>query len=190
MTFSASCQHIDGFTAGHESRAGLIGDDRFAYPANHIEVDNRLSWHLGGLSRRFPDAAFVHLRRDPRVVAESYLSRWQEPRTLRGIVRHQARLIRPWRSLPASFGNGIIERYRRWPERQKIEVVEFLVETINDNITDFLRDKNSCIVDVEKIDHDYAAFWRWSQFQGDFARALGVWRTHMNSSVSNRLRQW
>jgi hypothetical protein len=30
-------------------RAARIGQDRFDYPDRHLEVEHRLSWHLGGL---------------------------------------------------------------------------------------------------------------------------------------------
>ena len=60
------------YTAGHESRATRIGSDRFAYPPNHIEVDNRLAWMLGRLEQSFgKDAFYVHLKRKPEAVARS-----------------------------------------------------------------------------------------------------------------------
>ena len=44
MTFTKACGHIDNFSSAHESRCGRLGNERLAYPENHIEVDNRLSW--------------------------------------------------------------------------------------------------------------------------------------------------
>ena len=42
-TFACACRHIENYTAAHESRSHLAGPERFAYPEDHIEVDNRLS---------------------------------------------------------------------------------------------------------------------------------------------------
>ena len=65
VTFAEACRHITNYTAGHETRVGLVGDDRLAYPGDHIEVDDRLAWLLGRLEDAYGDAAFyVHLRRD------------------------------------------------------------------------------------------------------------------------------
>lgn len=189
-TFASACSYMTNFTSAHESLAHEIGSARFAYPLNHIEVDNRLSWHLGGLAKRFPDAHFVHLRRNSESVAKSYRQRWQEPRTLLGVARHQSRLFKPWRSLPAVFGNGIIQRYDRWPDEQKLAVSRFMVETINDNISDFLTGRCHMTVDLEKVERDFATFWSWCGAEGDLDAALKVWQTPQNTSASLRLRQW
>lgn len=190
VTFSSACEHMTNFTSAHESLAHEVGDARFAYPSNHIEVDNRLSWHLGGLARRFPDALYVHLRRDPASVAQSYRQRWQEPRTPLGVIRHQSRLVRPWRSLVAVFGNGIIQRYDRWPDDQKLAVSEFMVETITDNITEFLSSRPHMVFDLENASTDFARFWDWCGAEGDLSAALQTWESPQNDSARLRLRQW
>lgn len=190
VTFSSACGSMTNFTSDHESLADRVGEARFAYAPGHIEVDNRLSWHLGGLAKRFPDAYYVHLKREPSAVARSYLKRWQEPRTPMGVVRHQARLLRPWRSLVAVFGNGIIQRYERWPDAEKLAVSEFLVETIDDNIEEFLRDKNHMVMDLETITEDFPRFWDWCGAEGDLDAAMQVWATPQNDSANLRLRQW
>ncbi len=76
MTLVEACKHIRNFSAAHESRTGLLGADRLAFPPNHIEVDNRLSWFLGRLDRAYGTEAFyVHLRRDRTATAASYAKR-------------------------------------------------------------------------------------------------------------------
>ncbi|MCU7891439.1 MAG: hypothetical protein KZQ78_07430, partial [Candidatus Thiodiazotropha sp. (ex Ustalcina ferruginea)] len=75
-TFIQACQHITNFTAGHESRSTLTGEQRLAYPANHIEADNRLCWLLGHLDRQFGNnAIYVHLSRDRQGSANSFVKR-------------------------------------------------------------------------------------------------------------------
>ena len=82
-TFARACSHIENFGVAHESRCAQLGDSRFAYPENHIEVDNRLSWLLGRLDRAYGDDAFyVHLRRPDQQVAASFLNRYRG-----GIIR-------------------------------------------------------------------------------------------------------
>jgi hypothetical protein len=51
VTFIEACRHIRNYSAAHESRATLIGEQRLAYAANHIETDNRLCWFLGRLDK-------------------------------------------------------------------------------------------------------------------------------------------
>jgi len=62
VTFSKACEHIEGYTAGHESHNGHVGNYR--YDDNHIEVDPRLSYSLPMLIKQNPDALFVHLYRN------------------------------------------------------------------------------------------------------------------------------
>ena len=73
-TFVLACEYLSNFTAGHETRADQIGSSRFEYPINHIEADNRLTWHLGLLGRKYDgrDVFYVHLKRDPEKIAESF----------------------------------------------------------------------------------------------------------------------
>ena len=76
-TFAKACGHISNFTCAHESRAGMLGDARFDYPANHIEADNRLSWLLGRLDEKYgDDAVYVHLLRDENDTARSFTKRY------------------------------------------------------------------------------------------------------------------
>lgn len=79
-TFAAACSHIVNHTSAHESRAGLILGP-VEYPADHIEVDAHLSWHLARLVERYPRAVFVHLWRPEDEVVASW--------TRRGIRRHR-----------------------------------------------------------------------------------------------------
>ena len=73
-TFVRACQHIENFTAGHESRAKLLGSDRVSYPKKHIEADNRLTWFLPRLTSNIdPDTTlFVHLTRSQSEVVKSF----------------------------------------------------------------------------------------------------------------------
>jgi len=75
-TFARACRHISNFSSAHESRTYLFGEERLAYPSNHIEVDNRLSWLLGRLDRKYGDrAVYVHLKRNIHDTAASFVAR-------------------------------------------------------------------------------------------------------------------
>ena len=77
FSFIEACKYITNFTCGHETRSQKLGSARFDYPKNHIEADNRLSWHLGELEQKFPDQVFyVHLKRDRDKTAKSFSKRF------------------------------------------------------------------------------------------------------------------
>lgn len=79
-TFARAASHATNFTAGHETRSRIVGAERFAYPDQQIESDNRLSWHLGMMDVLRPDALYVHLTRSPEQAAASFVKRWDAAR--------------------------------------------------------------------------------------------------------------
>ena len=164
MTFARAAAHLTNYTAGHESRAGRLGPDRVAFPANHVEVDNRLTWFLGRLEAAYPFgfAFYVHLRRDREETARSFLAR---------------------------YDSGIIGAYRRsvlmgLPEdAEPIEVCRDYVDTATAQIEHFLRNKfrMQMEVRVDTAKEDFAAFWARIKGQGDLAGALHEWDVRHNA---------
>lgn len=167
VTFYRACQHITNYSVGHEDRSRLIGKDRLAYPGSHIEIDNRLSWFLGRLQRRYGDKAFyVHLRRDPEAVAQSYLKRFG------------------W-GIMAAYWNGIVQ-YGTAVDRP-LDVCRDYVETVESNIEFFLRDKSHAMtVELETARDDFERFWRWIGAEGDLGAALQTWESVHNASETGR----
>lgn len=161
-TFTRACSHITNYTAGHESRAGRIGPDRFAYSDNHIEADNRLCWLLGRLDQHYGDDAwYVHLVRDSRRVAESFCHRFGIPGGIASAYRD------------AILGNR---------DLAPIQAATDYVHTVNANIGFFLRDKTKVMnIAVERAEQDFPIFWRWIGAQGSLADAMGEWRIRYNS---------
>jgi hypothetical protein len=153
-SFIAACRHISNFSAAHESRTGKFGESRLAYPENHIEADNRLSWLLGRLDQRYGDAAYyVHLSRNAADTAQSYCNRY-----FSGIMR-------------AYRGSGILMGLPEDSDRMSVALD--YCETVNSNIAMFLRDKTNQIhVTLENIRADFTEFWHWIGAQGDLALAL------------------
>lgn len=165
-TFARACEHAINFTAKHESRTHLLGTNRFAYPRNHIEVDNRLAWWTGKLHQQFGDRPYyVHLKRDRASVVSSYVGR---------------------------KGYGLIKAYRetmlcnlvlRKPNTDLTEIAEDMIDTITSNIEFFLRDKTKVMtMNVETMDTDFPAFWDWIGATGDLDAAMAEWHTRHNAT--------
>ncbi len=163
VTFLRACQHLENFTTGHESRAKFIGDARLDYPDNHIESDNRLSWVLGKLGKKYGnDAYYVHLTRDREATANSFNRRWD-------------------------FKNSIIKAYTQGIlMRQENEGLEFCLDyydTVNTNISYFLRDKTNVMrMTLENIKEDFPKFLDWIGAEGDLKMAIKEWNYRHNPS--------
>lgn len=157
-TFVAACRHFTNFTAGHETLTRQLGAARFAYPPNHIEADNRLSWMLGRLDAAFGrDAFYVHLIRDPEDVARSYADRWSE-----GIG-----------TLPAAYHRGIVHQ----APADRLALCRDLVATVTANVEAFLRDKPFMTISMESAAGAFPAFSATIGATGDISAAIAEWST-------------
>jgi hypothetical protein len=154
MTFVRACEHIENFSAGHESLARMVGPERFAYPDRHIEADNRLSWMLGGLGAAFDDSTtlYVHLTRDRDAVTASFEQRWDST--------FRASIIR-------AFGHGIITRTADWDADEQRRVCEFYVDTVNANIAEFVRERRAINLRLETLADEFGDFLALIGAQGD-----------------------
>jgi len=151
---------MTNFTVGHESNAGRLGDDRLHYPAQHIEVDNRLSWMLGSLDAKYGDHVYyVHLIRAKSPTVASYMRRWQ----------HRESLV-------AGFTNGILMRdHKQLSPSERNTAVSTMYDTINTNIDFFLRGRsNACRVEMEEMEAGFTQFWQAIGAEGDLDAALRV----------------
>lgn len=170
VTFARACGHALSHTSGHETNAGRIGAARFSYPDQHIEVDNRLSWFLGDLGRRFSPTRtlYVHLTRDREEVARSFVARWDSA--------YAASIIR-------AFANGIVMEGRAWPEQRRIEVCQAYVDTVTANIEHFLATQPHHLhVSLKTAERDFAAFWDRCGLEGDREAALAEWTVRHNAT--------
>ena len=166
-TFARACEHISNYSCAHESRVDLIGRSRLAYPDNHIEADNRLSWFLGRLDAAYGSHAFyVHLTREPSAVAVSY-----------------ARRIKPGNIMWA-YTDGIYTRnaYRKMGEDPTQAASDYL-ETVEANIGLFLKDKDHVFsFRLENAIEDFRAFWRAIGADGDLEAGLAEFEVLHNPS--------
>ena len=161
---------MKNYSSGHETKSREFGAKRLNYPDNHIEVDNRLSWHLGPLWNRFGDEAmYVHLTRNRDDVAQSYMKRFEDQY---GIMMSFCKGIRmsPWRKLS---------------NKQRLQVCYDYVDTVNENIGLFIEARpNAMKIELETIDHDFKLFWDRVGAQGAFEKAQQELGVRHNASIT------
>lgn len=164
MSMSKACGFIDNFTSAHESRLGLTAEKKLDYPLNHIECDNRLSWLLGPLYKKYGDSAvYVFLKRDIRKVALSYNRRWH---IKHGIVK--------------SYADGILMCSNK---DHNLSLAEDYVQTVNDNVELFLSNvKNKVIIDIECPDKGFEELWGVINASGDYKKALDALKKTENKT--------
>ncbi|NOX08463.1 MAG: hypothetical protein GXP22_03050 [Gammaproteobacteria bacterium] len=162
-SFIKACQHIANYTAAHESRVTTLGQERLAYPDQHIEADNRLSWLLGRLDLAYGDQAFyVHLVRAVEDTTASFSRR-------------------------ADF--GIMKAYREGilMGGQEVQatntVARDYIDTVESNIELFLRDKTRTMsFQLETAKADFSMFWDRIAAEGNLEQALAEWDIIHNAS--------
>lgn len=170
LTLARALGHITNWTSGHESRAHLL-KGRLDYPDRHIEVDNRLAWFLGGLATRYDDdhTLYVHLRRDPAAVAESYSHRFY----VRAGIMH-------------AFGAGIIRGRRHVPAPDRPQAARMYVDAVEENLAEFLAHRrHTMTMRIEQPHEPLDALWRRIGAEGDRQAA----HTELNQRHNARRRR-
>ncbi|MFN3594565.1 MAG: hypothetical protein ACK4TK_07770 [Thiobacillaceae bacterium] len=162
-TFIAACRHITNYSAGHETRTRLIGPARLAYPARHIEADNRLVWYLGRLDAAYSgNARYVHLKRERLACAASFAR------------RAEFGIMRAWREGVLLGGDA---------GQTDLDLALDYLDTVEANICHFLRDKPHVMTfRLEQARDDFCAFWEWIGAEGDLEAALAEWQRRYNAS--------
>lgn len=123
VTFARACEHLSGYTVGHETQAGFR-EGRVDYPPEHIEVDHRLSWFLGLLDQQYgDDPVYVHLTRDKEAVIASWAKRYGDGA-----------------GLMYAFAHGVM-----FPSAGGKPAARLMVEAATANIEAFLRDKSKVV---------------------------------------------
>ena len=162
-TFIKACQHISNYSSGHETLLDKIQDQRLAYPDNHIEADNRLSWFLGRLDEKYGnDAFYVHLTRDTDATINSFTKRMDY-----GIMKAYKEGILMANSIP-SDNEAFAEDY---------------IQTVTSNINLFLKDKtNTMLFKLEQAQQDFSEFFQRIDARGELELALKEWHIAHNAS--------
>jgi hypothetical protein len=185
-TFAHASSHITNYSTSHESRADSYGTARLDYPDDHIEVDNRLSWFLGSLDRRFGnDAFYVHLWRDPEAVARSYAERLSDGKGAFHRYRLALALARRDESqswIMDGFGHHVVIRSSPYSALEALGLARSYVETVTDNIRLFLRDKTNALpIRIEEAGDVFPVFWEAIGATGDLAKAVSEFSSRYNA---------
>ncbi len=161
MSIVEACRFMENYTAAHESRCRMIGDERLNYPSYHIESDNRLSWMLGRLDERYGDKAFyVHLRRDRMATATSFTKRWGPFSIMKG------------------YSEGIL-----MSKDKSLDVCLDYYDTVTSNISSFLKDKtHTMTIHLEEMKTGFENLWEAIDAKGDLDLALQSFDTPQNTS--------
>ena len=163
-TFVKACSHINNYSYGHESLTTKTQDQRLAYPDNHIEADNRLSWFLGRLDEKYGDDAFyVHLTRELEATINSFTKR-----SSYGIMR--------------AYKEGILLDDSVLTDNKNI--ARDYIQTVTANIQFFLKDKTKKMeFQLENAQQDFVTFFQAVNAEGDLQLALNEWGTAHNASI-------
>jgi len=170
-----ACQVATNYTAAHES---LYLRNDLKYPDNHIEVNNRLTWWVGLLDKKFPDAKYVYLTRDPEAVAISHE---------KNCMKKPARIIEYWRrTMRMGWKKHKAGNPKLRNERPAIVDCREYVAACNGLIEVFLRSpkRNGEPRDWFHVDIDdpesFRRFWLWAGLEGDLDKAMDVFNIRTN----------
>lgn len=165
-----ACKHIENYSSSHESLSRVLGKERFAFRDNHIEADNRLSWNLGQLHNIYQDEAFyVHLVRDRDKVAQSFMKRFYQPRSIIDSFCEGIKMVSP----------------ENLNEKEKLQICYDYIDTVNTNIDLFLSTKTKKLnITLENIENDFPVFWEKIGAVGDLDQALKEFKVKHNSSTN------
>jgi hypothetical protein len=162
-TFIEAASHLSNYSSAHESLSSKIGEARFAYPINHIEADNRLTWFMGDLAQRYSGdgVLYVHLIRDLKDTADSF--------------HHRLKNSNYRSSIMNAFAYGILMKPGEWSDEEELPLARFYVETVHKNISTFIADKEHCVVHLEDGGASFAQFLSLIGAEGDIKAAQSKW---------------
>jgi hypothetical protein len=165
-TIVKACKHITNYTSAHESRSRFVGEERLAYPDNHIESDNRLSWYLGRLDAKYGKNAFyVHLQRNVLSTARSF------------VLRSNGGILRAYR-------NGIIQDILK-TNVSDLDICLDYCHTVTANIETFLKNKPYQMkISLENLSKEFPIFWNKIEAEGNLNAAISE-LTKLHNSTSS-----
>lgn len=159
VSFREACRYAQNYTTGHESKCGLL-----EYPDQHIEVSAQVRSVIVHIARKYPDAKWVHLRREPASCIPSIA------RLDRGaFVEHYRLLFNT--IMPSNQPIDVAYRYY-WAENDKIEAqLQFAVP-----------EGQRLTMHLETIRDGWRTFWAWIGAQGNYEASLMAWDVKRNTA--------
>lgn len=175
VSVAKACQHITNFTSGHETKAKLLGEDRFAFPNNHIEVDNRLIWDLGRLEKHYGDNAyFIYLKRESKKISKSFIKRTYYPN-----------------SIFKAYCDGVKKTPTEKTNAKELkELSEDFVDNMTHSIEAFIkRQPRKLTIDIDHISTDFKRLWDFIGAEGDYQAAINTFnKKHNHSKPKNHFK--
>lgn len=171
LTLSKACEYITNYTVGHESRCREIGDSRFGYPDNHIEIDNRLAFHLGSLDKVYGNnAKYIHLKRDRNKTALSFSKKisGDSISIMYAYINH------------IKYPVGYEDEYEK--RVKEIQLSYEFIDNQNSNIELFLKGKKFIDIHVENFERDFKKFWNFIDAEGNLEGAINELNNRYNES--------
>ncbi|SHE90700.1 hypothetical protein SAMN05444278_10854 [Psychroflexus salarius] len=169
VSFIKACKHITNFTCGHETKSRLLGKERFEFPDQHIEADNRLIWDLGRLEKYYGNKAkYIYLKRDSAKVAKSFTKRTYYPN-----------------SIFKAYCDGIKKTPTEKLNAKQIEQISTdFVDNMTTTIENFInKQKHTLVIDIDHIENDFKTFWDFIEAKGDLQNALDSFKHNHNASA-------
>ena len=167
-----ACAPITNYSSGHETLSRKYGQERLSYPDNHIEGDNRLSWFLARLDKRFGKEAFyVHLIRDKEACIQSFMSRWD----------YQGSILK-------AYAQGILlQGHKSLSGIEREAIVADYYDTVNSNIELFLENKPyKMTIHLEEIQTGFSGLFSKIAAEGDLDACLSILKSPQNTSQDSR----
>ena len=152
MTFANACRHVTNYTVAHES--GSRNGYSLKYVDQHIEVDNRLAWFGGRLSKDYPAAYYVHLLRNREDVVRSFARRG---------ACQQTKLL-----------HGFMHAVKQGVSHDVLAESKELVDTVTTNIRAFLENRTHVTIHIEDPAEPFTRMWNEIGAEGDLDAALGA----------------
>lgn len=157
VSFREACRYATNYLTGHETKNGLL-----EYPPRFIEVNPQLRHCIAHLAAKYPEARWVHLRRDPEACVAS-LVRLDHGAVMRAYETLHSSI------LPSTQLADIAFRYY-WSE---IDVIEAQLAQVHPD--------RRMEIHLEKVREQWGHFWEWISAAGDFAGSLASWNVIRNS---------
>ncbi len=163
--FANACKYISNYSCGFETNISKTGTARVNYIKGNIEIDNRLSWFLGRLDKTYGnDAYYVHLIQDTETTAKNLNTKWK--------LKH---------SVARAFNHHILMKNNADPN-----ITNDLVETINENIFLYLKDKKHKItINIKDPKEAFSSFIEAIDAEGDIDSAIQELLLSQNTLVND-----
>jgi len=159
VTLLHACKHITNYTVAHESKRGVVG--HLGFPNQHIEIDPHLVFNIGTLRKMYPDAIYVHQKRNKEDCTESLAKR--------GSMRNL------W----------IPHAYQK--RAGNVDVIDIHIaaglfyDFFNDTIAEFF--PNAIQMNLENAKKDFYHFWHFIGAEGNLEVALNEFNIFYNKGT-------